>query len=122
LKGRKVKILTHYSDSEPRQHSGDEVQGVTGRVVIGKEDGARNFCMRVFTISPGGHTPCHSHDWEHEVIVHAGSGQVLQAGTWVDVSAGSVIFIPANEEHQLRNNGSEGFVFVCLIPTGIPEL
>jgi quercetin dioxygenase-like cupin family protein len=38
------------------------------------------------------------------------------------VEAGSVIFIPGNEEHQLRNAGTEDFTFVCLIPQGVAEL
>jgi quercetin dioxygenase-like cupin family protein len=33
-----------------------------------------------------------------------------------------VVFMPANEEHQIRNTGKEPFVFVCLIPSKAPEL
>ena len=117
-----MKILAHYSDAVGQVFNGETVKGVSGRVVIGKNDGAPHFCMRVFTVEPGGFTPRHSHDWEHEILIHSGSGQVLQDGEWRDVSSGSVIFIPGNEEHQLRNNGDEDFVFACLIPKGAPEL
>lgn len=117
-----MKIIPHYSDSNGVDFDGDVVQGVTGRVVIGKDDGAPNFCMRVFTIEPGGFTPRHSHEWEHEILIHSGAGQVLNNGEWQDVSAGSVIFIPGNEDHQLKNSGSNEFVFACLIPKGAPEL
>jgi len=114
--------VAHYETLESQEYNGDNVQGVTGRIAIGKADGAPNFCMRIFTVNPGGFTPRHTHDWEHEVLVHSGSGQVLQAGAWTDVAAGSIVFIPGNEEHQFRNNGDQDLVFACLIPKGIPEL
>ena len=31
-------------------------------------------------------------------------------------SAGDVIWVPANEEHQFRNEGSTPLEFICLIP------
>lgn len=98
------------------------MQGVTGRVAIGKKDGADHFCMRVFTLKPGGFTAHHTHAWEHEIFVHAGAGKVWQQGEWKEVRSGSIIFVPGNEEHQLKNDGDEEFVFVCLIPSGAPEL
>ncbi|THB73358.1 MAG: cupin domain-containing protein [Desulfobulbaceae bacterium] len=117
-----MKVLNHYSEAPSKQFDGEVVKGVTGRVVVGQADGAANFCMRIFTVEPGGFTPRHSHDWEHEILIHQGSGQVFKDGDWSDVSSGSVIFIPGNEEHQLRNNSDQEFVFACLIPKGAPEL
>lgn len=117
-----MKVVSHYETLESSQFDGDAVKGVAGRIAIGKEDGAANFCMRIFTVAPGGFTPRHSHDWEHEILIHAGAGQVLQAGQWTDVSTGSVIFIPGNEDHQFRNNSDAELVFACLIPKGAPEL
>lgn len=114
--------VAHFSEALGQAFDGDIVKNVTGRVVIGKDDGAPNFCMRVFTVGAGGFTPRHSHEWEHEIFVHAGKGQVFRDGDWVEVEAGSVIFIPGNEEHQLRNAGDEDFTFVCLIPKGVAEL
>ena len=114
--------VVHYSDTESQSFNGDIVKNVTGRVVIGKDDGAPNFCMRVFTIAADGFTPKHSHEWEHEIFVHSGKGQVFRDGQWHDVQAGSVIFIPGNEEHQLKNTTDEDFTFVCLIPSGVAEL
>jgi quercetin dioxygenase-like cupin family protein len=117
-----MKIVSHYSDTDSQKFDGDVVKGVTGRVLIGKKDGAPHFCMRVFTITPGGFTPRHAHEWEHEILIHSGSGQVLQDGAWKDVSSGSVIFIPGNEEHQFRNNSNSELTFACLVPKGAPEL
>jgi quercetin dioxygenase-like cupin family protein len=117
-----VKIINHYSELAGHTFFGDTAQGVTGRVAIGAADGASHFCMRIFTIEPQGHTLRHEHAWEHEIVVHSGKGQVLQEGAWRNIAAGSVLFIPSHETHQIRNDSEEDLVFVCLIPAGAPEL
>lgn len=114
--------IANYQDSPSYKYDSEAAKGVTGRVVIGKEDQADNFCMRIFTVEPGGFTARHAHDWEHEVFVHSGEGQVYQKGEWRDIQSGTVVFIPGNEEHQLMNGGGEDLVFVCLIPSGAPEI
>ena len=114
--------ITGYGDVAGKKFDADSVKDVTGRVVIGGADGAKNFCMRVFEVGPGGFTPRHSHEWEHEIFVHRGRAEVLSGGAWKALSPGDVVFVPGNEEHQLRNAGDETFVFVCLIPAGPPEL
>ena len=117
-----MKIVSHYEAIDSQKFDGEVVKGVTGRIAIGQDDGAPNFCMRIFTIAPGGYTPRHSHDWEHEILIHEGSGQVFKQGEWVDVTTGTVVFIPGNEEHQFRNNSDGDLTFACLIPKGAPEL
>jgi quercetin dioxygenase-like cupin family protein len=121
LLGEHMKII-NYKQTPSQAFDSEMVKGVTGRVVIGKDDGAKNFCMRVFTVAAGGFTPRHSHAWEHEVFVHAGRGRMFREGEWVDVESGSVLFIPGGEEHQFVNSGDDDFVFVCLIPSGIAEI
>ena len=116
-----MKII-EYADVKATNFDNDKAKGVAGRVVIGKNDGAGNFCMRIFEISAGGNTPKHAHDWEHEIFFHAGAGEVYSSGQWRPVKAGSVAFIPGNEEHQIRNAGKEKLVFACLIPSTAPEL
>jgi quercetin dioxygenase-like cupin family protein len=114
--------ITHYSDIEPTSFNGDAVKGVKGRVAIGKNDGADNFCMRIFEVEPEGYTLRHFHDWEHEILFFSGKGDVFSDGGWIPVSSGTTAFIPGNEEHQIRNSGNETLVFACMIPTGAPEL
>ena len=49
-----------------------EMEGAAGcrmRCLIGPDDGAPGFTMRQFDVAPGGHTPRHSHTYEHEVFV-----------------------------------------------------
>jgi quercetin dioxygenase-like cupin family protein len=116
-----MKII-HYKEAEIKTYSGNAPKGVAGRVVIGKADGAKDLCMRVFDLEAGTYTGKHAHEWEHEVFVHSGKGAILRDGKWAPFAGGSVIFIPGGEEHQLRNDGSEPLTFVCVIPTGVPEM
>jgi len=114
--------IRHYSKIEPTAFDSDVVKGVKGRVAIGKEDGAGNFCMRIFEVEPEGYTPRHSHDWEHEILFFSGKGDVFSDGEWIPVSSGTTAFIPGHEEHQIRNSGNDALVFACMIPSGAPEL
>ena len=96
-----------------------QMDGATGarmRMLIGPDDGAGNFHMRQFEVAPGGHSPHHSHDYEHEILVLGGSGLAKSEQGDRPVKAGDVIFIPANERHQFLNNGSGPLSFICLIP------
>ncbi len=114
--------LIHYKDVEGRAYPSDLAKGAIGRVVIGKADGDTSFCMRVFEIEPGGHSAKHSHKYEHQVFVHSGKGQIWNGNVWQDAATGSIIYIPGEKEHQIRNNGQELLTFVCCIPEGAPEL
>ncbi len=114
--------ITKYSDVEPTHIDNDVAKGISARVLIGKNDGADNFCMRVFEIAKDGYTPKHAHEWEHEIFVHKGRGEVYNNGEFTPIEPGISLFIPGNEEHQMKNTGAEPLVFVCLIPKDVPEL
>ncbi|MCP3923608.1 MAG: cupin domain-containing protein [Desulfobacterales bacterium] len=116
-----MKVI-HYSEAPSKRMDGETVKGVTGRVTIGKDDGAENFCMRVFELDKDGFTPRHVHEWEHEIVVIDGNGEFFKEGKWISASKGYTVFIPGMEEHQIRNAGDEKFIFACLIPKGVQEL
>ena len=116
-----MKVI-HYKDIKPKRYESDTAKNAWGRVVIGKADGADNFCMRVFELHEGGSSDLHRHDWEHEVFVHCGQGEVMIDGKRFELNAGSVIFVPSGQEHQLKNKGKEPLVFACVIPSAAPEL
>lgn len=93
--------------------------GATGakmRMLIGPDEGAGNFHMRHFEVAPSGFTPKHQHDYEHEILVLKGSGVAFSESGERPIRAGDVIWVPANEMHQFRNEGSEPLEFICLIP------
>ncbi|SPF50141.1 Cupin domain family protein (fragment) [Syntrophobacter sp. SbD1] len=78
--------------------------------------------MRVFEFSPGGYSPKHSHDWEHEMFIHSGEGDFYHNGKWTTAKTGSVVFIPSNEEHQIRNSGKDLLIVVCPLESKATEL
>ena len=108
--------IYNYLDVEPIE----DAPGVLRRVVIGTEQGAPRFIMRVFEVQPGSSTPFHSHWWEHEVFVLSGQGIVKNREGETSIGKGSVVFIEPNEEHCFTNRGSETLRFICVIPTASP--
>ena len=106
--------IKKYLDAKPAQ----ELPGVVKREVINADDGAPNFCMRVFDVEPGSSTPSHSHAWEHEVYVLSGRGEAVSEQGETSISKDSVVFVPPNEHHCFVNNGKEVLRFICVIPTG----
>ena len=90
--------------------------GVEIRWLIDKESGAERFWMRHFEVAPGGCTPRHAHDFEHEVFVLTGRGLIYHGGRDHELGPGDVIFMPANEEHQFRCAGDDPLTFLCLVP------
>ena len=104
--------IAKYSDTKPTQ----ELSGVFKRDVITAQDGAPNFCMRVFDVEPKSSTPDHSHPWEHEVFVLSGEGVVRSNEGESEIGAGSVVFIAPDEPHCFINTGQSVLRFVCLIP------
>ena len=87
------------------------------RLLVGRDDGAPNFAMRVFDVEAGGQTPHHQHNYEHEIMVLDGTGVAVCGDTPHAVTAGDVIFVTANELHQFRNTGDTTFRFMCIVPT-----
>jgi quercetin dioxygenase-like cupin family protein len=92
------------------------VEGVTMRILMSPDQGAPHFTMRVFEVTPGGHTPLHTHEWEHEVFVLAGRGAVVQNGEETLLEPDSFVLVLPNEKHQFVNKGDEVFRFICVVP------
>ena len=84
--------------------------------LIDEKAGAGNFAMRRFVLKPGGIINIHTHDWEHEVYILSGDGEVLSQTGNKPVRPGSVAYVPPNEPHGFRNKGLDEFVFLCMIP------
>ena len=108
-------LIRNIDGSEGSPVALDGAKGVRMSVMVGREDGAPHFALRSFRVDGGGHTPRHSHDYEHEVFIVSGGGEVLLDGSYRPVKPGDVIYVPANEEHQFRASG-DGLRFLCLVP------
>jgi len=106
----------HYKDVELQTPTEEGVKDTKLRWLISKKDGAENFAMRLFEIKPGGNTPLHQHDWEHEVFILEGEGQVRNKEKTTIFKSGEIFFVKPMEWHQFLNTGSETLKFLCLIP------
>ncbi len=109
----KVRPIKQYEQNEV------QIEGATGtkmRMLIGPDDGAGSFHMRQFEVAPGGHTPHHDHNYEHEVFVLSGNGVARSEQGDRPFQEGDVIFVPPGEKHQFVNTGREPLSFICLIP------
>jgi len=108
-------LIRHIDEVERRPVDMEGAEDVTMAMMVGRADGAPTFALRQFVVAPGGHTPRHSHDYEHEVFVVSGRGTVLLEGAERPLKAGDVVFVPADEEHQFKAAG-EPLRFLCLVP------
>jgi quercetin dioxygenase-like cupin family protein len=91
-------------------------QGTAVRWLITKKDGAAHFAMRLFEMNPGGSSPHHSHDWEHEVFVLEGECLVVCEDEKRTVGPGYAIFIPPNAVHHFSNDSDRILKFLCMVP------
>ncbi|MBN1905286.1 MAG: cupin domain-containing protein [Deltaproteobacteria bacterium] len=88
------------------------------QVPVSKKDGAPSFCFRVFTIEPGGHTPYHTHGFEHLNYVISGQGVLVdEHETMPPIAAGDFAIVLPGERHQFRNSSENSpFVIICAVP------
>jgi quercetin dioxygenase-like cupin family protein len=90
---------------------------VMKQVPIGKNDGTPVFSFRVFTIQPDGHTPFHSHPFEHLNYVIEGSGAVVTEGkTEQPVKEGDFLLVLLDEMHQYKNTAGTPLKIICAVP------
>lgn len=111
-------LIRNIHDTEMNPVSMDGVKGASMAVMIGRDDRAPHFAMRSFAVEPGGHTPRHQHDYEHEVFVVSGRARVLLEGAHHELRAGDSVYVPANELHQFSvpEDAGEPFRFLCMVP------
>jgi quercetin dioxygenase-like cupin family protein len=110
-------IVKSHIDVPAQKVDHPEARDVTIRWLIGKDSPAPGFWMRLFEVQPGGYTPKHQHDWEHEVYVLEGEGEAMSENGPRPVSAGSFVLVVPGEVHQFRNTGKTPLKFLCMIPT-----
>ncbi len=96
------------------------MEGATGawkQVPLSAVDGAPVYAYRVFTVEPGGHTPYHSHDYEHMNYIIEGEGALVnEKGEETPLKAGDFALVNPNEKHQYLNKGNKPFRMICGVP------
>ncbi|MCK5578703.1 MAG: cupin domain-containing protein [Planctomycetes bacterium] len=85
------------------------------RLLISPEE-APHFSMRLFEVEKDGHTPLHTHNFEHEVFIVDGQGELIVDGDNKKFSTGYVVYVPADKKHQFRNTGPNQLRFLCVVP------
>lgn len=96
----------------------------THRKLIDTKHGADRFVLTEFEIEPGGSTPPHHHDWEHEIYVLKGSMTLVTPGeeTSLRVAEGDVVFIPRNEPHGFVTSHQQRCRFIVVAPAERPPV
>jgi quercetin dioxygenase-like cupin family protein len=87
------------------------------QIPISKADGTPTFSFRVFTIEPGGHTPHHTHSFEHLNYIIEGQGTVLGQDGEHEIKQGDFALILPGEKHQYKNTSvDKRLVLICAVP------
>ena len=105
------------SEIKENKIEADDAKGVSIKTLIGEDQGAKNFFMRIMKIEKEGFSPCHRHEWEHENFILKGEGFLKTEKGKSPVKKGDVIYIPPNELHRYINVGNEDLEVMCIIPS-----
>ena len=93
-------------------------KGVTRQVPISSADGSPLVSLRVFTLAPGGYTPCHEHAWEHLNYIMEGHGALVNGdGEEHELKPGDFALVLPDEKHQYVNRSTTApFTMICGVP------
>lgn len=94
----------------------DDCKDLDFKELIAERMRPPNFHMRLFDIAPGGHTPRHSHRWEHEVFVIEGKGKIVLEDREERLTEGDAVLVEPDELHQFVNSGKSALRLICMIP------
>lgn len=112
--------LTNAYEVELEPVNADGAAGAKIRWLIAQKDGAPNFALRMFEVEPGGHTPYHEHDWEHEIYCLSGKGSFRTERGEQSFGTDDIIYVDPNMLHSFVNVGTETLKFLCIIPHEAP--
>jgi len=105
IEEREVMKHMHYLDVKEEQIREAGAHGISLRTIIGAEDGAPNFFMRVLSFEGNSASPRHSHPWEHEAFILSGSGTLEVEGKKEALKKGDFVYIPPNADHCFQTRG-----------------
>ena len=106
-----------WEDVIAKQYEDGAAMGASGKIMIGKEDGAQNFVFRYFLIQPGGHSTLddrHAHD--HGVMILHGRAVLMLGQEKYEVGPRDIIYISPWEPHSFETIGEDPLGFLCVIP------
>ncbi len=109
-------VVSHIKALEGIKLEGENLAGVTKKVLISPQNGWEGWVMRVFEIEPGGYTPKHTHNWPHINWVIEGKGTLLLDDKLNKIEGGSFAYVPSDVQHQFKNEGDGSLSFICIVP------
>jgi quercetin dioxygenase-like cupin family protein len=117
VKRRNAVIRKHVSELTGRKVEKKGFVGMTARYALTKDDGCRNYAMRVMEFEPGGRTAMHSHPEEHEIYFLEGEPAIVdRGGHETRLRVGDFVYVLPNEPHQIKNLGNTKMKMICTIP------
>jgi quercetin dioxygenase-like cupin family protein len=110
--------MKHIASEEriPQMISIEGAEGVSKASLLTAAEGAPTVAMRLFELKAGGHTPWHTHDWEHIVYVLEGSGLLKTENGNAGFRTGDSLLVDPNEMHNFTNTGDGRLRFLCIVP------
>ncbi|MFH1080080.1 MAG: cupin domain-containing protein [Pseudomonadota bacterium] len=110
--------ITSLDKVERTEMAMEGTKNVWKQIPISRSDGTPAFSFRVFTIMPGGHTPYHSHPFEHLNYIIEGEGAVvMEDGNEVPVRKGDFALVLPGEKHRYKNNSpANPIIVICAVP------
>ncbi len=110
-------IIKKKGEVAPVEVQMEGAEDVSVRVLFGPKDKAPTFAMRQFELAPGGHTPHHTHPFEHQIVCLAGRIAVVSEDGETPVTPGDVALVMPDELHQFRNiSDTESATMLCFVP------
>ena len=92
-------------------------KNVYKQIPISQADGTPTFSFRVLTVEPGGHTPYHTHPFEHLNYIIEGLGTIVAQDGEYEIKTGDFAMILPGETHQYKNaSSSKPLVMICAVP------
>jgi len=83
------------------------------KCLIPRETNAANSDLRLFEMHSTGYSPLHKHLDVHQIFVLDGKGAVFDGEKMMPIQDNDVIFVEANELHQIKNTGEKTLRFIC---------
>jgi len=106
-----------WEDVKSKDYPDGAAKGASGKIMIGKEEGAEYFVFRYFHIQPGGHSTLedyHAHD--HGVMILHGRALVTIGDEQFEAGPRDIVYISPWVSHSLTTLGDDPLGFLCVIP------
>jgi quercetin dioxygenase-like cupin family protein len=110
--------ITSLDQVEKTNMAMEGAKNILKQVPISKADGTPFLSFRVFTIMPGGHSPYHTHPFEHINYIIEGEGAlVTESGEERPVKKGDFALVLPGEKHQYKNRSAQNpMIMICGVP------